>query len=151
VGVPDLVAGVARGQAGLQAGATALGQPLVGGEQQPADAVQRVAGVPAVSASSPAARVVKALNTVDADVMVRPGIVPGSHTVFVSGNDAAAKAQVVELRAGFGWGAGDIMDLGGITTARGTEIYLALWLRLWAATGAGHVNVKVVTAQTAAP
>ena len=99
----------------------------------------------------PAARVVKTLNTVNADVMVQPGIVPGSHTVFVSGDDPEAKAQVVELLAGFGWGAGDIMDLGDITSARGTEMYLALWLRLLAATGTGHLNVKVVTEQTAAP
>lgn len=94
----------------------------------------------------PAVRVVKALNTVNADVMVEPGLVPGSHTVFVSGNDPEAKAQVVELLASFGWGTDDIMDLGDITSARGTEMYLALWLRLWGATGTGHLNVKVVTA-----
>nr|MDQ3641885.1 NADP oxidoreductase [Actinomycetota bacterium] len=93
----------------------------------------------------PAVRVVKALNTVNADVMVEPGLVPGSHTAFVSGNDPEAKAHVVELLASFGWGADDIMDLGDITSARGTEMYLALWLRLWAATGTGHLNVNVVT------
>ncbi|MDQ3710380.1 MAG: NAD(P)-binding domain-containing protein [Actinomycetota bacterium] len=94
----------------------------------------------------PAVRVVKALNTVNADVMVEPGVVPASHTAFVSGDDPEAKAQVVELLASFGWGADDIMDLGDITSARGTEMYLALWLRLWGATGTGHFNVKVVTA-----
>jgi 8-hydroxy-5-deazaflavin:NADPH oxidoreductase len=94
----------------------------------------------------PAARVVKALNTVNADVMVDPRTVPGSHTIFVSGNDADAKAQVTELLQSFGWAAEDIMDLGDITAARGTEMYLPLWLRLWGATGTGHLNVHVVAA-----
>ena len=94
----------------------------------------------------PDARVVKTLNTMSANVMVEPGLVPGGHTVFVCGNDPAAKAQVVELLHSFGWPATDIVDLGDIAAARGTEMYLALWLRLWGATGTGHLNVKVVTA-----
>ena len=51
----------------------------------------------------PATRVVKALNTINAQIMVDPGRVKGDHDVFVSGNDAEAKAQVRELLAGFGW------------------------------------------------
>ena len=62
--------------------------------------------------------------------------------MFVSGNDAAAKAQVSELlKTAFGWK--DVLDLGDITTARGTEAYLLLWLRLWGATKSGDINVKV--------
>jgi 8-hydroxy-5-deazaflavin:NADPH oxidoreductase len=38
----------------------------------------------------------------------------------------------------------DVIDLGDVTTARGPELYLALWLRLWGALGTGVVNVKVV-------
>lgn len=94
----------------------------------------------------PEARVVKALNTMNADVMVEPSIVPGSHTVFISGNDQAAKAEVAELLESFGWPGGDIMDLGDIAAARATEMYLALWLRLWGATGTGHLNVRVAVA-----
>ena len=94
----------------------------------------------------PDARVVKTLNTVNADVMVDPGVVPGSHTVFVSGNDPDAKRDVVELLESFGWPADDVMDLGDLSAARGTEMYLPLWLRLWGATGTGHLNVRVVTA-----
>ena len=94
----------------------------------------------------PDARVVKALNTVNAEVMVDPSAVPGSHTVFVSGNDRDAKRQVAEVLQAFGWPAGQIMDLGDISAARGTEMYLALWLRLWGATGTGRFNVGVVTA-----
>jgi|SRR5512132_1794268 predicted dinucleotide-binding enzyme len=92
----------------------------------------------------PDAKVVKALNTVNADVMVDPGIVPGSHTIFISGNDAGAKVQVSELLQSFGWPAGAVMDLGDIGGARGMEMYLPLWLRLYGATGTGHINVKVL-------
>ena len=93
----------------------------------------------------PDARVVKALNTVNADVMVTPAIVPGSHTLFLCGDDDPAKAQISELLESFGWPAEDIMDLGSISNARGTEMYLALWLRLYGATGTGHLNIKVLT------
>jgi hypothetical protein len=95
----------------------------------------------------PDAKVVKSLNTVNADVMVDPGLVPGSHTIFMAGNDEGAKAQVSELLRSFGWPAEDIMDLGDITAARGAEMYLPLWLRLWGATGTGHLNVKVLAAE----
>lgn len=93
----------------------------------------------------PEARVVKALNTVNADVMVNPAIVPGGHTIFVCGNDTDAKRQVTELLQDFGWPADDVLDLGEITAARGAEMYLPLWLRLYGATGTGHINVRVVT------
>jgi 8-hydroxy-5-deazaflavin:NADPH oxidoreductase len=93
----------------------------------------------------PGARVVKALNTVNAGVMVDPGIVPGSHTIFICGNDAAAKQQLAELLESFGWPGEDVMDLGDITAARGMEMYLPLWLRLLGAAGTPHLNVKVLT------
>lgn len=91
----------------------------------------------------PEARVVKSLNTVNCDVMVHPAIVPGSHTMFVAGNDDAAKEEVRALLEGFGWPPEDVMDLGDITACRGMEMYVPLWLRLWGATGTGHINVKV--------
>lgn len=92
----------------------------------------------------PQARVVKTLNTMNAQVMVEPGLVPGSHTVFVCGDDSEAKGFVTDLLESFGWPRGDVLDLGDISAARGTEMYLALWLRLWRATGSGRLNVKVV-------
>jgi len=92
----------------------------------------------------PDALVVKALNTVNADVMVDPGIVPGSHTIFMAGNDEGAKARVSELLQSFGWPAEGVMDLGDIGAARGMEMYLPLWLRLMGATGTPHLNVKVL-------
>jgi predicted dinucleotide-binding enzyme len=93
----------------------------------------------------PDARVVKSLNTINADVMVEPGIVPGSHTLFIAGDDADAKATVKGILVDFGWPAEDVMDLGGIQAARGMEMYLPLWLGLYGATGTSHLNVKVVT------
>jgi predicted dinucleotide-binding enzyme len=91
----------------------------------------------------PEARVVKTLNTVNADIMVSPGIVPGEHHVFLSGDDAAAKEEVRGLLVSFGWPPGAVIDLGDIKTARGTEMYLALWVRLWAVMGTAAFNVAV--------
>jgi predicted dinucleotide-binding enzyme len=94
----------------------------------------------------PDARVVKTLNTVNADVMVDPAIVPGKHTMFVSGNDEGAKEEVKLLLKSFGWADDAILDLGDIGAARGQEMYLPLWLRLYGAAGTGHLNVNVVVA-----
>jgi 8-hydroxy-5-deazaflavin:NADPH oxidoreductase len=91
----------------------------------------------------PEARVVKALNTMNAGVMVDPASIPGEHDVFMCGNDDGAKAQVSELLQSFGWPAERIIDLGDITAARGPEMYLPLWLRLMGAVGP-QFNIKVV-------
>ena len=87
---------------------------------------------------------VKTLNTISAPVMVDPqGVAGGDHHVFVSGNDAGAKEQVTAwLYEWFGWRG--VLDLGDITTARGAEMYVALWIRLLTATGSPMFNVKVV-------
>jgi predicted dinucleotide-binding enzyme len=96
-----------------------------------------------VQRAFPDAKVVKTLNTVSCDVMIDPSRVPGDHTMFVCGDDAEAKATVTEwLRSWFGWS--DVLDLGNISMARGTESYLPLWLRLWGALGTANFNVKVV-------
>ncbi len=91
----------------------------------------------------PETKVVKALNTINCNVMVDPARVNGGdHDTFVSGNDAGAKGKVVEILRGFGWK--NVIDLGDITTSRGTESYLMLWLRLWGALGTPDFNVKIV-------
>jgi predicted dinucleotide-binding enzyme len=92
----------------------------------------------------PRSKVVKALNTVNCNVMVDPSIVPGEHDVFVCGNDEGAKNEVRELLGSFGWPAERINDLGDITAARGTEMYLPLWLRLMGVAGGANFNIKVV-------
>ncbi len=94
----------------------------------------------------PQARVVKALNTMNCQVMVDPSRVPGAHDVFLCGEDAKAKRQVVDLLESFGWPAARIRDLGGISSARGTEMYVALWLRLWGTVGTGDFNIALVQA-----
>lgn len=94
----------------------------------------------------PDARVVKSLNTVRADVMVDPHIVPGHHTVFLCGDDADAKRRVGDLLLELGWARDQQLDLGGIDAARGVEMYLPLWLRLWQATGTAVLNVQVHSA-----
>jgi predicted dinucleotide-binding enzyme len=92
----------------------------------------------------PEARVVKALNTVNAAVMVAPGALDESTNLFVCGNDRAAKGQVIELLETFGWLSGDILDLGDISAARGTEMYLPLWLRMMGALETPQFNIRVV-------
>ncbi len=76
----------------------------------------------------PDAKVVKALNTMTAGVMVNPSAVPGDHDVFICGNDAGAKSRVSDLLRSFGWRT--IVDLGDISAARGAEMVLPIWLRL---------------------
>ena len=91
----------------------------------------------------PDAKVVKTLNTTNVNVMVDPAqVAGGDHDLFVSGNDAAAKARVTELlRQWFGWRT--VIDLGDITTARGVEMLLPVWLRLMGALGTPLFNFKI--------
>ena len=90
----------------------------------------------------PSAKVVKTLNTLTADLMVHPQSLGASSTVFVSGDDAGAKATVTELLTSFGHD--DVVDLGGIETARGPEMWLPIWLRLMGALGTAQFNLKIV-------
>jgi len=96
-----------------------------------------------IQRSFPEARVVKALNTLNANVMVDPSLVPGDHDLLISGDDEEAKAQVAELLQSFGWPADRIVDLGGITAARGQELYVALWLSLMGALGSPTFNIHI--------
>lgn len=90
----------------------------------------------------PQARVVKTLNTMNANLMVEPASLGAESSVFLSGNDAAAKATVTELLESFGHT--DVIDLGDISTARGTEMLLPVWLRLMAALDTAAFNFKIV-------
>ncbi len=97
-----------------------------------------------IQAAFPGARVVKALNTATAQVQVDPGQLPEPTTMFVSGNDQAAKDWVRHelLEGWFGWK--QVLDLGDITAARAQEMWLPLWLRLMGITGTAAFNLRVV-------
>ena len=91
----------------------------------------------------PNVQVVKTLNTMTAALMVNPNLVGnGDHTVFLSGNDANAKTQVTELLRELGWR--DILDLGDISTARGTEMMLAIGHAVMSALSPAEVAFKIV-------
>ncbi len=110
-------------------------RPLVGTADSLGERIQR---------AFPAARVVKALNTMSAPLMVDPGqLAGGDHTAFVAGDDPDAKALVTGLLTdGFGWR--DVIDLGDLSAARATEMLLPVWLRLWGALQVPLFNFKVV-------
>lgn len=92
----------------------------------------------------PATKVVKTLNTVNAFLMVDPRqLAAGDHSMVICGNDAAAKTEVTRiLKEWFGWQ--DVIDLGDITNARGSEMFGTLWVRLFGALGTPTFGVKVV-------
>jgi 8-hydroxy-5-deazaflavin:NADPH oxidoreductase len=97
-----------------------------------------------VQKALPATKVVKTLNTMTAQVMVDPARVPGDHDVFMCGDDGEAKATVAKiLREWFGWQ--HVIDLGGIAQARGTEMFLPLWVRLYGALQTADFNIHVAT------
>jgi predicted dinucleotide-binding enzyme len=92
----------------------------------------------------PDTRVVKTLNTVNAFLMVGPRqLADGDHSMLLCGNDAGAKAEVTKiLTEWFGWK--DVVDLGDITNARGTEMWVVLWARMYGALKTPMFGMKVV-------
>ena len=95
-----------------------------------------------VQRAFPETKVVKTLNTLTASLMVDPRSLGESSSIFVSGDDVQAKATVVSLLESFGHD--DVIDLGALETARGTEMLLPVWLRLMGALGTGTFNFKIV-------
>jgi predicted dinucleotide-binding enzyme len=94
----------------------------------------------------PTVRVVKALNTMRADVMVAPDrLAGGDHDVFMAGDDTEAKEVVAGILREFGWRTEHIRDLGPLESARGMEMWLPLWLRIFLKQGNSVFNIKVVS------
>jgi 8-hydroxy-5-deazaflavin:NADPH oxidoreductase len=91
----------------------------------------------------PKLKVVKTLNTMSNPVMINPKILAGDHTVFVSGNDMEAKKVVSELLRDIGWEDKQILDLGSITTARGTEMILPLWVSVFGKLSTPYFNINI--------
>ncbi|MFT3717648.1 NADPH-dependent F420 reductase [Pseudorhodoferax sp.] len=88
-----------------------------------------------LQAALPQTRVVKSLNTMLFTVMAAPQSLPTPPTVFISGDDTGAKDQVKALLAELGWLAGQMLDLGGIQSARATEALILMAPYLIAARG----------------
>lgn len=96
-----------------------------------------------IQAAFPEAKVVKSLNTMNARLMAYPRqLADGDHTVFVSGDDAEAKHLVAGLLQSFGHT--DVIDLGDLSTARGTESLLPAWVRLYGVLGLPAFQFKIV-------
>lgn len=91
----------------------------------------------------PETKVVKSLNTMNAFIMMHPITIPGDHNVFVSGNDDDAKRVIKDLLYNVGWKHENIIDLGDITSARGTEMLLPIWLRLYGSMGHANFNFHI--------
>ena len=89
---------------------------FTGGTDSLGERIQRLA---------PAARVVKAFNIVGHALMVHPRLPGGPPDMFLCGNDADAKGQVIEILQEFGWTA---VDIGNITGARYLEPMAMVWV-----------------------
>lgn len=95
-----------------------------------------------IQRAHPRARVVKALNTVNAGVMVRPDSLSETTTIFIAGDDPIARETVRELLAELGWV--DIVEFPTLDAARGLEMWLPLWVRLMATLGTPDFNLRLV-------
>ena len=93
----------------------------------------------------PNVKVVKTLNTMWCGLMINPRMIgDGNHINYLCGNEAEAKEKVRALLKTFGWKDEQLLDLGDITNARGTEAVLPIWLRVWGATKTGAFNFGIV-------
>ncbi len=94
----------------------------------------------------PQSHVVKTLNTMWCGLMINPSMVSsGDHHNFLCGNNPEAKLEVRKLLDQFGWKEENLIDLGDITSARGTEMILPIWLRVMNVKQNGAFNFKVVS------
>ena len=72
----------------------------------------------------PKARFVKAFNSVGNARMVDPDFGGVRPTMFICGNDSAAKSTVARILDQFGW---ETEDMGGVEAARAIEPLCILW------------------------
>jgi predicted dinucleotide-binding enzyme len=92
----------------------------------------------------PESKIVKGLNTMNAHLMVNPSLLPSDHSVFICGNDDSAKEEIKKLLRSTGWKDKNIIDMGDIANARGTEMLLPIWVRLYSALGTPEFNFHIV-------
>ena len=72
----------------------------------------------------PDARFVKAFNSVGSPFMINPNFAGGKPTMFICGNDDAAKVTVTDFLDQFGW---EVADMGKVEAARAIEPLCMLW------------------------
>ena len=95
-----------------------------------------------IQRAHPEARIVKALNMVNAAIMVHPGSLPETSTTFLAGDDPLARETVRELLRQLGWV--DIIEFPTLDGARGMEMWLPLWVRLMGALDTAEFNLRLV-------
>lgn len=153
----DLVVNATYGQASIAA-LDAVGQDALAGRVllDVANPLDFSAGMPPTLAVKdtdslaeqiqrrfPQARVVKSLNTVNCRVMVDPTRVgDGTTSMFVAGDDARARAVVTGLLEDLGWR--DVIEFADLSSARGMEMWLPMWLQLMGRLGTADFNIAVV-------
>lgn len=89
-------------------------------------------------------KVVKSFVTQEQETVINPkAIGDGEHTMFVASDHADAKHATTDLLKAYGWT--DVLDLGGLVTARGMEMYAHMHGAIGLALGLGnHFGVKIV-------
>ena len=97
-----------------------------------------------IQAALPDTKVVKAFSTMNAAVQVAPKLLAGGdHNLFIAGDDTSAKEQVSKLvKQWYGWE--NILDLGGIKSARGMEMLMPFWLTVRGRLDTSNFNYKIV-------
>ncbi|MGW9596746.1 NADPH-dependent F420 reductase [Streptomyces chartreusis] len=93
----------------------------------------------------PETHVVKTLNTMLYSVMTAPATLSQPATVFLSGEDRAAKEIVRGLLVDLGWREEWITDLGGVETARATEAAVLFVPHVIRARGFAPFAISVVS------
>ena len=96
-----------------------------------------------IQSEFPKVMVVKGLNTMNCSIMVNPDIIPGDHNVFLSGNYEGSKLLIRTILLDMGWKDRMIIDLGDVSTSRGTEMLLPLWIRLMGTLGTPEFNFLI--------
>jgi hypothetical protein len=77
-----------------------------------------------IQALLPEAKLVKAFNSVGNTQMYKPNLPGGTPSMFICGNDAAAKQAVTSILTTFGW---ETEDMGKAIAARAIEPLCILW------------------------
>ena len=90
----------------------------------------------------PKVRLVKMFNTMANEVMVNPRGLTEDSTIFVAGNDPDSRQTAAALAADLGWA--DVFDLGDLTAARGLEMFITLWVRMYVELGRPNFYIKVI-------